>query len=161
MTAKGSSGLRAILIVFIGGLIAGAFDITYAFIYYGARYGATPVRILQAVASGALGRASFSGGAKSAALGAFFHFFIAVTAAFIYFLASRILAVLINHAVIGGILYGLGIYLVMNFIVLPLSRVNPSSPAKLTWITGVLVHMFLIGLSISLSVRAASRPTPS
>ena len=44
-----------------GGLLAGGLDITAAFVIYGVR-GATPVRILQSIASGLLGVAAFQGG---------------------------------------------------------------------------------------------------
>ena len=67
--------------ILLGGLVAGILDITFAFIFYYALRGSTPIRILQSVASGALGAKAFAGGAETAALGAFFHFLIATTAA--------------------------------------------------------------------------------
>ena len=71
---------RPALIVLAGGLVAGALDLTFAFLFYWPQ-GATPLRILQGIASGVLGRDSFEMGLASAALGAFFHFFISVCAA--------------------------------------------------------------------------------
>src|SRR5258708_33505129 len=78
MAADKSRALRAIL---LGGLIAGILDISYACIFSYIRRRTSPVVILQSVASGALGRSAFEGGAKTAALGLFFHFLIATTAA--------------------------------------------------------------------------------
>lgn len=151
---KSSSALKAIL---LGGLIAGTCDITYAFIYYGT-LGASPIRILQSVASGALGRASFNGGLATAALGLFFHFFIATTAAAVYYGASRKLAFLIEKPFLFGPVYGLCVYLFMNYVVIPLSAIHRSGSHR-TWevITGVLVHMFLIGGSIAVVARRYSR----
>jgi hypothetical protein len=145
---------RAIL---IGGLIAGTLDITFAFIFYGLR-GSSPIRILQSIASGALGANAFTGGAWTAILGGVFHFFIAIVATVIYYLVSRKLTFMINYAVICGVLYGVCIYLFMNFVVLPLSAIpfKPLYPWRVL-IPGLLIHMFGIGLPISLVVRRYSR----
>ena len=147
------SASRAIL---IGGLIAGAFDITFAFIFYSLR-GSTPLRILQSIASGLLGASAFRGGMKTAILGFFLHFFIATSAATIFYLVSRKLKFMIEYAIICGILYGLCVYVVMNFVVLPLSAIpfKPSHAASVV-IAGLLIHMFGIGLPISLAVRRYS-----
>jgi hypothetical protein len=66
----------------------------------------------------------------------------------------------------GGLVTGvLGLFLqfviacVMNYVVVPLSAYPyPRRFEPLTMITGVLVHMFLIGVPISLSVRRAFSP---
>ena len=149
-----SSASRAIL---IGGLIAGTLDITFAFIFYSLR-GSTPPRILQSIASGVLGANAFRGGMKTAILGFFLHFFIAISAAAIYYLVSRKLAFMIKYAILCGILYGICVYLVMNFVVLPLSAISfkPSHAASVV-IAGLLIHMFGIGLPISLAVRRYSK----
>ena len=78
--------MRAIL---TAGLIAGTLDILDAFIFYGFR-GVSPVRILQSIAAGLLGRASFQGGAKTALLGAALHYLIAFTATVVFFLISHL-----------------------------------------------------------------------
>ncbi len=155
ITADKSRALRAIL---LGGLIAGTIDISYACIFSYLRRGTSPVRVLQSVASGALGQDSFKGGARTAALGLLFHFLIATIAAAVYYLASRPLRFLVNHAFICGPLYGVCIYLVMNFIVLPLSAIGsrPALPLPVL-ISGLLIHMFGIGLPIALIVRRYSR----
>lgn len=51
--------------ILLGGLIAGTLDISYACIFSYVRRGTSPVRILQSVASGALGEKAFTGGAKT------------------------------------------------------------------------------------------------
>ncbi len=148
------SASRAIL---IGGLIAGTLDISYAFIFYYTWRGTGPVRILQSVASGALGASAFTGGLKVAAVGAFFHFLIAIGAAAVYYLASRRLEFMLNRPVISGVLFGICVYLFMNYVVLPLSRIpfKPST-ALIVIIGGLLIHMFGIGLPIALAVRRYS-----
>ena len=148
---KRPSAYKAIL---LGGLIAGILDITFAFIFYYALRGSTPIRILQSVASGALGAKAFAGGAKTAALGAFFHFLIAITAAAVYYVASRPLRFLVRQPFIWGVIYGVAIYLFMNFVVIPLSALpaKPSYPLRVL-IPGLLIHMFGIGAPIALVTR--------
>lgn len=149
---------RALRAIFWGGLIAGTLDITYAFVFYGLRNGLTPARILQSVASGLLGADAFKGGAAIDALGAALHFLIAFTAAALYYAASRKFDFLVRHAVPCGVIYGLLIYAFMNYVVVPLSAVPPrGAPAPIVFITGLLVHMFFIGLPIALAVRRCSR----
>src|SRR5437763_7637046 len=108
------SAVKAIL---IGGLIAGAFDITYACVFFGIRNHVSPIRILQSVARGALGNAAFQGGLKTAALGLFFHLLIALIAATDYCLASRILRFLVTHPIIRGIFYVACLYLFLDVLV--------------------------------------------
>ena len=141
-----------------GGLVAGAIDIIYACIYNYLRRGTRPGAVFQSVASGVFGREAFTGGTKMVLLGGFFHFLIAIIAAVIYYLASRGLRFLITRAVLCGIIFGVCVYLVMNFVVLPMSAI----PFKMSYawtplISGLLIHMFGIGLPISLAVRWGSK----
>ncbi|MDQ3743071.1 MAG: DUF4407 domain-containing protein [Acidobacteriota bacterium] len=153
--ARRSRALRAI---FWGGLIAGALDITYAFVFYGLRNRLSPARILQSVASGLLGADAFKGGLGVAALGAALHFFIAFTAAAVYYAASRRLNLLLRRAVVCGVIYGVLIYALMNYVVVPLSAAPPrGTPPPVVLVTGLLVHMFFIGLPIALFARRYSR----
>jgi uncharacterized membrane protein YagU involved in acid resistance len=150
--------LRPIL---IGGLIAGALDITYACIFSYIRRGVTPAVVLRSVAAGALGPTARDGGMKVALLGLFFHFLIALIAAAIYVIASRAIAFMNSHAAVSGILFGLCVYVVMNCIVLRLSAIHqtlwPWQYAKSALIGGLLIHMFGIGLPIALVARRYSK----
>ena len=148
---------KAYRVILLGGLIAGTLDILAAFGNSGWR-GVNPMRVLQAIASGLLGAASFKGGWTTAALGLVLHFFIATTATAVYYAASRKLKVLVTHAILCGLAYGLPVYLVMNLVVLPLSAV----PFKISYAPGevataVLILMFCVGLPIALIVRRHQR----
>jgi uncharacterized membrane protein YagU involved in acid resistance len=141
--------------ILVGGSIAGALDITYAIVFSGFR-GVPAIRLLQSVASGLLGPAAFNGGVPTAALGLLLHFLIAFSAAAIFYVASRRFPLLTRRAVLSGVLYGIVIYAVMNLVVLPLSA-TPRRVAfpPLVLATGLLVHMFWIGLPIALAARRA------
>jgi len=151
------SGRRPLRTIVIAGLVAGALDISYAFIIWGLR-GVTPIRIGQSIASGLLGReAAVAGGTATGLFGLLLHFTMATIIAAIYYGAARNFRLLVDRAVPCGIAYGLATYGVMNYVVLPLSAigaVGDSGPAYIR-ITGVLVHMFLIGLPIALITRKA------
>ena len=145
-----SSGVKA---VFWGGLIAGTLDILAAFINSGL-HGGVPLRVLQGVASGLIGRSSFSGGLATALLGLLCHFLIAFGAAGAYYGVSRVWPVLVYQAVICGLLYGIPVYLVTNYVVVPLSRIGHiivNTPGQM--ITALIILMVCVGLPISLAVR--------
>lgn len=146
---------RTMQTILIAGLIAGVLDITAACTNGYLRNGSSPARILQSVAGGWIGRDTFQGGWKTAALGLATHFLIATIWAAVYYAASLKLPLLTRQAVLSGLLYGVVVYLVMYTIVLPLSAwhskfLNQSASAI---ITGVLIHMFCVGLAIALVVR--------
>jgi hypothetical protein len=138
-------------------LVAGVLDISSAFILAYPK-GVGPIRVLQGVAAGLLGRESaIKGGLATAGLGLAIHFFIAFVVASVFYLASRKLGFLTRHPVISGLLYGVAVYGVMYWIVMPLAYpvVHPSLSRDLT---AIGVHMFLIGLPIALILRRYSRP---
>jgi hypothetical protein len=141
--------------IFIGGLACGVLDITQAFIGWGLE-GVAPIRILQSVASGVLGRASFQGGWPSAGLGLVCHFVIAFGAATVYYLASRKIPFMTNQPVIAGLLYGEIVFWFMQFVVVEFSRAHRRPIAQwdpATIITGPIGHMFLVGLPIALAIK--------
>jgi hypothetical protein len=137
-------------------LVAGTFDITYAIVFSYLRSGIAPSRILQSVASDALGRDAYNGGAATAAIGLGFHFLIAFIITVVFFTVAARQRALVGRPLLVGSIYGLVVYLVMNFVVIPLSRIGPRPlPAAIVTITGVLVHMFLIGTPIAIGARRA------
>jgi len=140
------SKTNAFLPILVGGLTAGAFDLIAAFISFG--WG-SPLGI----ASGLLGRRALAGGAGIWILGVILHFVIAGSAAAVYYFASRRLPFLKRNFVVCGLFYGIAVFLAMNLVVVPLSAVpwKTGSFSLPGLIQGLLVHMFLIGLPISIS----------
>jgi hypothetical protein len=135
-------------------LIAGVLDISSAFLLSYPK-GVGPIRVLQGVAAGLIGRESMNGGLATAGLGLAIHFFIAFVAATVFYLASRKLVFLTQNAVLAGLMYGVVVYGFMYWVVMPLAYpvVHPSFSRDLV---AVCVHMLLIGLPISLIVRRFS-----
>jgi len=141
--------------ILAAGALAATIDIAYA-IGWALVHGSTAERLLQAVASGWQGRAAFEGGWASAALGLASHYAILLVAAGLFLAASRRLPWLRLHPVPAGLLYGLAIFVFMNFVVLPLSAVPFHMHYSLVSTGGDLVsHLVGVGLSISLLTRRA------
>jgi hypothetical protein len=153
------------------GLIAGTLDISENLIFNAFRH-VGPARIFQYIASGLVGMSAFRGGAGMLALGVAIHYAIAMTWTALYFVTAERWRLLVRRPVVCGLLYGALVYAVMNFLVLPLTRIPHSraaiSLASLT--NGVLALLFCIGLTValltarelgdgSLSRRAWEQPT--
>ena len=106
------------------------------------------------ISSGLLGRSALEGGTAVWILGLALHFFIAVSAASVYYAASRKLKFLTESPLVCGLFYGIAVFLVMNLIVLPLSAIHFRGPFQYVGLVrGLLIHMFFIGLPIAWSVR--------
>ena len=143
-SSQRKSGLLAIT---VGGLIAGALDLTQACILFGRH-------VPLVIAGGLLGREALHGGVATYVLGVLLHFFIAFSAATVYYVASRRLEFLKQHPLVCGLFFGVAVELIMSYVVLPLSALHERGPYELhDVLVGLLVHMFVIGLPISFSVR--------
>jgi hypothetical protein len=141
----------------LGGLTVGVLDGLDAVIFFGLR-GVGPARIFQAVAAGLLGPRSFQGGMGTTALGVVLHFTIATTIVSVACLLARRFPILLRHAVSAGAAYGIGVWLVMNFLVIPLSAATPSAWSLPVIINGLLIHVVGVGVPALLFARAAVTP---
>ena len=149
---------RALDTILYGGLVVGILDGLFALVFYWLILGVQPLRIFQSVASGLLGRASYEGGTQTFLLGLLLHFVAATGIAAVYYVASLKLPVLIRHAVAAGLIYGLIAYLVMNYVVIPLSAIGsrPSPPLSV-FLPAFIAHAFLVGLPVALLARRSAQ----
>ncbi len=144
------------LAILVAGLACGVMDLTAAFVTWGVQ-GVRPERLLQGIATGLLGKSSFAGGWETAALGAACHFFIAFSAATVFYLASRGIPWLTGRPFLSGPLYGVAVYVVMYWIVVPLSA---AAPRHYTWpatLLAIATHVVCVGSPIALAVSRYSR----
>ena len=139
-----------------GALVIGTLDAAYAIIFWGPR-GVAPIRIFQSIAAGLLGRtAAMSGGLRTEALGVALHYFISLGIVVVYWIASRYLPLLTQRPILCGAIYGVLVYLFMNYVVIPLSATSRSR-FLLSWVVcSVIVHALLIGVPAALVARKAS-----
>ena len=142
-----SAKSSTLLAIAVGGGIAGTLDLLQACILFG-------WDIPLAIAAGLLGRQAFNGSAGNYVLGVCLHYFIACSAAAIYYATSRKLIFLREHPLVCGLFFGGAVQEVMNLVVLPLSALHSRGPYSLhDLILGLVVHMIVIGLPIAFSVR--------
>lgn len=144
--------LRSIV---VGGLVIGTLDaVVYHLIISSLMRGYPLINVYQYVASGALGNAAFEGGVTTALLGLFFHFVVAFAVAAVFIVSADRLPFLRRNAILGSLVYGFGVYIVMNMIVVPLSG-TPELPAPTApdLIIDILDHILVVGLPLGLLVQ--------
>jgi hypothetical protein len=136
------------------GLIAGTLDILAAITNYYLRSGKGPEGVFRFIASGAFGRAAFTGGTEYIIAGLLFHYLIAFGFAILFFLIyPKIRHWVSSYIVITGLVYGLIAWCIMNLIVIPSSK-TPALPFNLQqMIIGMLFLMCFIGLPIAIVTK--------
>jgi len=149
-----SQHARAVPAIVVGGVIVSAIDLLYAVVVYSPHH---PILIPQTIASGLLGAKSYSEGVYSCVLGVVLQFVIALGAATVYFVASRSLRFLVDHAIASGLAYGAMVFLFMHVVVVPLSRAPKGGLPFIYMAFEFVWHWFGVGLPIALSVRHYSR----
>lgn len=141
-----------------GGLLIASADALFATTVW---FNWTPggvLRMFQSIAVGVLGKASYEGGMATAVLGAGLHAAMAIAFVAICIALSFRFHLLVEKPVMSGLLYGVGLYVVMNFVVMPLSRVDASPSFKhLDSITMSVVAHMAFGVVCTLFARRARR----
>jgi hypothetical protein len=157
MTTRASKPrpLTPLAFLVAGGLVAGTLDIVYAWAFWAIKRGVPAQRIFQSVAAGVLGKTTFDGGWSTAALGLGLHFMIAISMAGAYYLAARHVPRLHQRPVRYGAAYGVLLYGIMNYVVVPLSAAGAGSKDPLWVGLSIAVHALLIGVPIALFTRRA------
>lgn len=117
-------------------------------------FGVPPIRIFQSIASGLLGRQAYSGGLWSAIQGAALHVLISLIAALIFVEAARRWRVLLRRPVISGAIFGVLAFIVMSWIVVPLSAAafKPNLDPALLMLS-LAIHVLFFGLPIALTTH--------
>lgn len=126
-------------------LVVGALDATDGVVFLGLQ-GQNPIQVLQYIASSLLGARSFSGGLATAGLGLAVHFAVSLAVAAIYIFASRRVAALRTKWVLMGLLYGAGVWAVMNLLLLPLTATSHGPIAIAAMVNGLVGHALFVGL---------------
>lgn len=145
--------------VLLGGLIVAVADIAFAITYWFSWTASGLVQVFQAIAVGALGKASYDGGLATALLGAGLQWFMASMFVLVYALVGKRVPALLRRPFVYGVPYGLVLYVVMNFVVMPLSRVGASPslehPGRLVPV--VVAHMAFGVVCVWFAGRALRR----
>lgn len=136
-------------------LVAGTLDIITAHVDQIIRTGAFPSRMFYFIAGAAIGiKTAFSNGPGIILLGIFFHYFISFLFTLFFFLIFPMLSRVPHNKYLNGLLYAIFVWLIMSFIVLPLSALH-NKPPGFSWQTvmGWFILAIVFGLPISLMVE--------
>ena len=153
------SNTRMLVAAAVAALIVGALDLCVVRAYWDSA-GISFTRIGQSVARGWYGDASFAGGTKTALVGTLTHFGIMFAFMLTYLLAAQRTAFMRKYPAISAIAYGLGTFVVMNFVVVPLSAIGFHAPKLMGAIRTLIPHVLFVGPAIALVAArfaAASR----
>ena len=144
--------------LFLAAAVAGSLDLLYAFAFWGTQ-GVPPVRILQSIASGWLGREAYSVGAPAAVLGALSHYGIVLVMAWACYRVARIWPALAWRPWLFGPLYGAALYLAMTYVVVPLSAAGNGQWPAWQWsqLAHLAAHMALVGTPCAFAAASALR----
>jgi hypothetical protein len=136
--------------VLYGGFVAGSLDILAAALINRV----DPLIIMRAIASGLLGRAAFQGGLPVAALGLLLQWAMSLLIAAIFVFAAGRMSWLSRRWITAGLLYGVVVFVVMEYVVVPLSAAAKPHFTALSLAENLLA-MLLFGLIVSFFARDA------
>ena len=143
----GARGSRALMAIGMAGGIAGTLDLVHALILFG-------LGVPRVIAAGLLGKDAVHGGAGIWSLGVALHYFIAVSAAAVFYAASRRWPFMTEYPLVCGLLFGGVVEEVMNLIVLPLSALHERGPYELSdLLRGLGAHAVVFGLPVAYCIR--------
>lgn len=149
MLYKGQGTLSAIL---LGGLIAGAIDIGAASLISGRSLGF----IMQFIAGGLLAKATFDGGTGTMVLGFVLQELMGILIAAAYVLPAKAsLPALMRRWVMSGLVYGVIIFFVMNYVVLRLSAWKSVPHFTALKFAENMAAMLVFGLIVAFFARRA------
>lgn len=126
------------------------------------RHAITITQLLQSIASSLLGTAASHDGMAAAWLGAAIHCSVALgwAAVFValvrWWPRFRDLLISSRGSIKAGWPFGMAVWLLMNFVIVPLSRHGTATPLATTWFWGSLVwHAVGVGWPMALIIRPA------
>ncbi len=134
-------------------------NIIVAMVLYSQTRDASPLLVLQAIASGLYGQAALQDGLISAFIGLMAHMAISFVAAGIYVSFMRIAPILFRNMIGAIVAFSIGVYIVMNYIVVPLSA-TVFSPSTDPIMIGIrfLIQVFTFGVPIAFAAKVFATP---
>lgn len=136
-----------------GGLVAATLDV-FAACLINQR---SVAFVLHSIAGGLLAARSFEGGMPSAFLGLALQELMGILIAMIYGFGGRVMPRLRKHWVLCGIAYGVVVFFVMNYVVVPLSAWHRLPQFSVSRFFGNLAAMLLFGLIVAFFAQGRSK----
>jgi hypothetical protein len=148
----GTRSHSALSAVLLGGIVAGTLDIGAACLITGR----SASFILHTIAGGLLAKQSYSGGTPTALLGLALQELMGILIAAIYVGATTVLPALARRWLLGGLAYGVVIFFVMNYVVVPLSAWKHHAHFSAHSFAANMAAMLLFGLIVAWFARRQS-----
>jgi len=159
-TSPGGDAVR----VLAAAAVVAVLDIAYiAVLFVVIKPVLTPTQVFQSVAVGLLGRDAYRGGLPTVALGAAMHCSVALSWTCVYRFGVLRVRALVRWAesrcgtVALGLLFGMFVWLVMDLVVLPLTRARQVPPGSGMFFLHLVEHALLVGLPIAWILRPGPR----
>ncbi|GAB3017657.1 hypothetical protein GCM10027051_23170 [Niabella terrae] len=130
-------------------LLVGTLDIIAAMAHFFISTGKSPGIIFQYIASAVLGPSAFEGGKNAILLGLCLHFLVALVFTCIFFALVKIFPVVLQHKFLTALFYGIGMWAVMRFMVLPLTQISLKTIQAGDAAISIGILFFCIGLPLS------------
>lgn len=132
-----------------GGLVAGSIDIFAASLINQL----SPLLIMRFIAAGLLGQQVIKGGLDISFIGLLLQWLMGLIIAMIYVFAARRFAWMNRDWRLTGLAYGVVVYFVMNYVVLPLSALHHVPSFEWQGFIENMLAMILFGLIIAFFAR--------
>jgi uncharacterized membrane protein YagU involved in acid resistance len=146
--------------IFWAGLVSGTLDGIAASIVFNLKLGLNPGQVMQYIASAVYGLAAFKGSVYTIIVGIVLHFIIAFVASAVFLYAYPKIGILRRNVVTAGLVFGLGIWLFMNLLVVPVTKIQPAPFDAMAALVSGIWHMVLVGLPIALIVKRGYNRSP-
>ena len=142
-------------------LVAGTLDAIAAILQFLINGGTQPERIFKYIARALVGESARSGGYEMVVLGITLHYLVALVWTIIFYIFYRHFSFIRQQIFLSGIIYGLIVWTIMNFVVIPLSRLGPQNLHLKGMIISSLVIVTCIGLPVALLIHKFFKSTPA
>jgi hypothetical protein len=152
LTGTSGSNSSSVATIIRATIISGVLDATAGVVIYWIYKGLNPLQVLQYIASGIFGPSVINGSFLYVFIGLVLHFVIAFMFTCAYYLAFPFIKSFATNTIVNGLIYGVFIWVVMNYIVLPISSI-PHSPKDFVSVLELIWHSTLVGLPIAIIVE--------
>ena len=159
LTITHSTKTSPLTTILLAGLVAGILDGSAASIQFMINTGGkSPAIVFKYISSALIGKEAMAGGAGMVILGILLHMLIATIFAAIFYLLYVNIHWISKNIFVSGIIYGILVWVAMNRVVIPLSKIpRPKSFDITKAFIAVLILIFCIGIPIALITHKRMR----
>ncbi|WP_295797145.1 hypothetical protein [Mucilaginibacter sp.] len=136
------------LIIVLTGFLTGTLDALAAIIW---AHKVPPAVIFDYIASGAFGKAAYTGGAPMLLWGILFHYIIAYAFTIVFYLGYPTAYKISQNKYVTGLIYGMVTWIIMNLFVVPLSKID-FKPFLHVWpvVIGIGILILCVGMPVAI-----------